>query len=105
MLSVKRTGNLFGKKSQVFDSVAPARSALSRNATLTDWRLIQTPYNRVNAILLVMVSSRQVLGIQFINGDADEGVSLMVGRGWLWIARYGTCLDRLRDDDRYRREV
>src|SRR5438045_4986304 len=105
MLSVKRTGNLFGKKSQVFDSVAPAHSALFRNAALGDWRLTQTLYKRLNAIFLFMVSSRQVLGIRFFNGDADEAVQLMVRRGGFLIAPSGTCFARLSEDERYRRAI
>src|SRR5205823_2916469 len=105
-LSAKRTGNLLGSlKSRAFDSVAPAHSALSRNATLRDWRPIQPPYNRMNAIFMFMVSSRQVLGIQFFNGDADEAVQLMIRRGGFLIAPSGTCFARLREDERYRRAV
>jgi N-acetylglucosaminyldiphosphoundecaprenol N-acetyl-beta-D-mannosaminyltransferase len=59
----------------------------------------------MNAIFLFMVSSRQVLGIQFFNGDADEAVQLMVRRGGFLIAPSGTCFARLREDERYRRAV
>ena len=59
----------------------------------------------MNAIFLFMVSSRQVLGIRFFNGDADEAVQLMVRRGGFLIAPSGTCFARLREDERYRRAV
>jgi N-acetylglucosaminyldiphosphoundecaprenol N-acetyl-beta-D-mannosaminyltransferase len=52
-----------------------------------------------------MVSSRQVLGIRFFNGDADEAVQLMVKHGGFLIAPSGTCFARLREDERYRRAV
>src|SRR5262245_28092749 len=52
-----------------------------------------------------MVFRRQVLGIQFFNGDVDEAVQSMVQRGGFLIAPSGTCFARLREDERYRRAV
>jgi N-acetylglucosaminyldiphosphoundecaprenol N-acetyl-beta-D-mannosaminyltransferase len=52
-----------------------------------------------------MVPSRQVLGIQFFNGDADEAIHSIVQRGGFLIAPSGTCFARLREDERYRRAV
>jgi N-acetylglucosaminyldiphosphoundecaprenol N-acetyl-beta-D-mannosaminyltransferase len=72
---------------------------------LRDWRLTQTPYNRVNAIFGCMISSRQILGIQFFNGDVDEAVALVSQHGGLLVAPSGTCFARLREDERYRRAV
>jgi exopolysaccharide biosynthesis WecB/TagA/CpsF family protein len=59
----------------------------------------------MNAIFLFMVSSRQVLGIQFFNGDVDEAIHSMTRRGGFMIAPSGTCFARLREDARYRRAV
>src|SRR5258708_27149149 len=59
----------------------------------------------MNAIFLFMVSSRQVLGIQFFNGDVDEAIHSMTRRGGFMIAPSGTCFARLREDERYRRAV
>ena len=52
-----------------------------------------------------MVSSRQILGIQFFNGDVEEAVGLMLQRGGLLVAPSGTCFARLREDERYRRAI
>ena len=52
-----------------------------------------------------MVSSRQILGIQFFNGDVEEAVGLMLQRGGLLVAPSGTCFARLRADKTYRRAV
>ena len=49
-----------------------------------------------------MISTTQVLGIQFFNGDVDEAVQSMVLRGGFLIAPSGTCFARLREDERYR---
>ena len=49
-----------------------------------------------------MVSSRQILGIQFFNGDVEEAVGLMLQRGGLLVAPSGTCFARLRADKIYR---
>ena len=52
-----------------------------------------------------MVSRRQVLGIQFFNGDVDEAVESMVRHGGFLIAPSGTCFARLREDAHYRLAV
>ena len=52
-----------------------------------------------------MVSSRQILGIQFFNGDVEEAVGLMLQRGGLLVAPSGTCFARLREDEMYRRAM
>jgi exopolysaccharide biosynthesis WecB/TagA/CpsF family protein len=69
------------------------------------WRLTQSPYNPVNTTFLFMISNRQVLGIQFFNGDVDEAVQSMIQRGGFLIAPSGTCFARLREDERYRHAV
>src|SRR5882724_11929460 len=53
----------------------------------------------------LMVSSRQILGIQFFNGDVDEAVASMFQRGGFLVAPSGTCFARLREDEMYRRAV
>ena len=45
-----------------------------------------------------VISSRQILGIQFFNGDVEEAVGLMLQRGGLLVAPSGTCFARLRAD-------
>jgi Teichoic acid biosynthesis proteins len=50
-------------------------------------------------------SIRQILGIQFFNGDVDEAVQAMIRRGGFMIAPSGTCFARLREDEIYRRAV
>ena len=52
-----------------------------------------------------MTSTRQILGIQFFNGDVEEAVGLMLQRGGLLVAPSGTCFARLRADKIYRRAV
>jgi UDP-N-acetyl-D-mannosaminuronic acid transferase (WecB/TagA/CpsF family) len=52
-----------------------------------------------------MISGRQVLGIQFFDGDADEAVQTITRKGGYLIAPSGTCFARLREDERYRRAV
>ncbi len=52
-----------------------------------------------------MISSRQILGIQFFNGDVDEAVALVSQHGGLLVAPSGTCFARLREDELYRRAV
>ena len=52
-----------------------------------------------------MISSRQILGIRFFNGDVEEAVGLMLQRGGLLVAPSGTCFARLREDERYRRAI
>ena len=54
---------------------------------------------------LVMISSRQILGIKFFNGDVDEAIASLERRGGFLIAPSGTCFARLREDERYRRAV
>jgi exopolysaccharide biosynthesis WecB/TagA/CpsF family protein len=49
-----------------------------------------------------MISSRQILGIQFFNGDVDEAVQSMIQRGGFLIAPSGTCFARLCEDEIYR---
>jgi N-acetylglucosaminyldiphosphoundecaprenol N-acetyl-beta-D-mannosaminyltransferase len=53
----------------------------------------------------LMISSRQILGIQFFNGNVDEVVRLMFQHGGLLVAPSGTCFARLREDERYRRAM
>ena len=52
-----------------------------------------------------MVSSRQILGIRFFNGDVHEAVTSMFKRGGFLVAPSGTCFARLREDERYRRAI
>src|ERR1044072_6584840 len=52
-----------------------------------------------------MTLTRQILGIQFFNGDADEAIRSIIERGGFLIAPSGTCFARLREDERYRRAV
>ena len=63
------------------------------------------PNLRRCAFSTLMISSRQILGIQFFNGDVDEAVASMFhDRGFL-VAPSGTCFARLREDETYRRAV
>jgi N-acetylglucosaminyldiphosphoundecaprenol N-acetyl-beta-D-mannosaminyltransferase len=55
--------------------------------------------------LRFMISSRQILGIKFFNGDVDEAVASMVRHGGFLVAPSGTCFARLRDDEPYRRAM
>jgi UDP-N-acetyl-D-mannosaminuronic acid transferase (WecB/TagA/CpsF family) len=50
-----------------------------------------------------MISTRQILGIKFFNGDVDEAVALMGRHGGFLVAPSGTCFGRLREDEPYRR--
>jgi len=52
-----------------------------------------------------MMSSRQILGIRFFNGDVDEAVALMSEQGGFLVAPSGTCFARLREDATYRRAL
>src|SRR6266571_4551200 len=52
-----------------------------------------------------MIPTCQILGIQFFNGDVDDAVQSMIGRGGFLIAPSGTCFARLREDEKYRRAV
>jgi N-acetylglucosaminyldiphosphoundecaprenol N-acetyl-beta-D-mannosaminyltransferase len=52
-----------------------------------------------------MLSTSQILGIQFFNADVDEAVELMDRCGGFLIAPSGTCFARLREDELYRRAV
>jgi N-acetylglucosaminyldiphosphoundecaprenol N-acetyl-beta-D-mannosaminyltransferase len=49
-----------------------------------------------------MVSSRQILGIRFFNGEVADAMTLMFQHGGFLIAPSGTCFARLRNDERYR---
>src|SRR6478735_5159920 len=53
----------------------------------------------------LMIPTRQILGIQFFNGDVDEAVALMVYHGGFLVAPSGTCFARLREDEMYQRAV
>jgi N-acetylglucosaminyldiphosphoundecaprenol N-acetyl-beta-D-mannosaminyltransferase len=52
-----------------------------------------------------MTSSRQILGIQFFNGDVDEAIASMSQNGGFLVAPSGTCFARLREDKMYRRAL
>ena len=52
-----------------------------------------------------MISSRQILGLRFFNGDVDEAVASMFRDGGFLVAPSGTCFARLREDIMYRRAV
>ena len=52
-----------------------------------------------------MVSSSQILGIQFFSGNVDEAVASMFQDGGFLVAPSGTCFARLREDETYRRAV
>ena len=53
----------------------------------------------------LMIPTRQILGIQFFNGDVDEAVALMSRHGGFLVAPSGTCFARLREDESYRGAV
>ena len=53
----------------------------------------------------LMIPTRQILGIQFFNGDVDEAVASMFQDGGFLVAPSGTCFARLREDERYRRAI
>jgi len=52
-----------------------------------------------------MTPTRQILGIRFFKGDADDAIQSMVQGGGFLIAPSGTCFARLREDEQYRRAV
>src|SRR5216684_2144158 len=52
-----------------------------------------------------MSATRQVLGIQFFNGDVEEAIQAILQRGGFLIAPSGTCFARLCEDEVYRRAV
>ena len=52
-----------------------------------------------------MISSRQILGIRFFNGDVEEALASMDRHGGFLVAPSGTCFARLREDEAYRRAV
>lgn len=52
-----------------------------------------------------MLSSRQILGIRFFNGDVDEALASMDRQGGFLIAPSGTCFARLGEDEAYRHAV
>jgi exopolysaccharide biosynthesis WecB/TagA/CpsF family protein len=52
-----------------------------------------------------MTPTRQILGIQFFNGDVDEAIESMFQRGGFVVAPSGTCFSRLREDEMYRRAI
>jgi len=51
------------------------------------------------------VSTCQILGIQFFNGDVDEAIASMFRHGGFLVAPSGTCFARLREDEAYRHAV
>ena len=51
------------------------------------------------------ISSCQILGIRFFNGDVDEAVASMFRQGGFLVAPSGTCFARLREDETYRHAV
>jgi len=53
----------------------------------------------------LMIPTRQILGIQFFNGNVDEAVALMSRHGGFLVAPSGTCFARLREDESYRGAV
>jgi len=50
-------------------------------------------------------STRQILGIRFFNGNAEEAIALMTQYGGFLVAPSGTCFARLREDEAYRRAL
>ncbi len=52
-----------------------------------------------------MLSTSQILGIRFFNGNVDEALASMERQGGFLIAPSGTCFARLREDVMYRRAV
>jgi exopolysaccharide biosynthesis WecB/TagA/CpsF family protein len=52
-----------------------------------------------------MISSRQILGIRFFNGDVDEAIARISEHGGFLVAPSGTCFGRLREDEMYRRAI
>jgi|SRR5882724_497880 len=55
--------------------------------------------------IALMISSRQILGIEFFHGDVDEAIASLERRRGLLIAPSGTCFARLCEDEGYRRAV
>jgi len=53
----------------------------------------------------LMIPTRQILGLRFFNGNADDAVALMSQHGGFLVAPSGTCFARLREDESYRRAV
>jgi len=51
------------------------------------------------------ISSYQILGIRFFNGDVDEALASMFRQGGFLVAPSGTCFARLREDETYRNAV
>src|SRR5213082_4275252 len=51
------------------------------------------------------ISSYQILGIRFFNGDVDEALGSMFRQGGFLVAPSGTCFARLREDETYRHAV
>jgi exopolysaccharide biosynthesis WecB/TagA/CpsF family protein len=51
------------------------------------------------------LSTCQILGVGFFNGNVEEAVQSTTRRGGFLIAPSGTCFARLRDDQTYRRAV
>jgi len=49
--------------------------------------------------------TRQILGIQFFNGDVDEAVASMSRDGGFLVAPSGTCFARLCEDEQYQRAM
>jgi len=52
-----------------------------------------------------MISTCQILGIQFFNGDVDEAIASMSHGGGFLVAPSATCFARLREDGIYRRAL
>ena len=52
-----------------------------------------------------MIPTCQILGVRFFNGEVDEVIAFMSGRGGFLVAPSGTCFARLREDDRYGRAI
>ncbi len=52
-----------------------------------------------------MIPTRQILGIQFFNGNVDEALAVMSQQGGYLVAPSGTCFARLREDASYRRAI
>ena len=52
-----------------------------------------------------MISTCQILGIRFFNGDVDEAIAAMSQHGGFVVAPSGTCFARLREDEIYRRAI
>jgi len=52
-----------------------------------------------------MLSTSQILGIRFFNGNVEEAIRTMLRHGGFLIAPSGTCFARLCKDEAYRRAV